>query len=535
MLIHLSIITLSFYPALISFWIFLSNFANPITIIFYLLFPLELLFCYLIIVFSSIFIAKIFLLVVNLIHKPKEGVFKRSKDDKDYIYWCLRGLIKKWPVWITHNFPMPYLDNLLFKVFGVKTNSGNYMFEGWIDCEFIEFGKNVIVGVGSVVMGAIIIDNYLIIQKTIIEDDSIIGAHSLVAPGTKFGKGTILNAVSSTHINQVLESGCVYKGTPAIKIGDYNVNEKIDNLKVILFEKSDSKEIYQNVHVETSIYDKSNIRQQTNNLKKEDKPHVRVQFHIYIPVIILNVGGSFLIPAIPFFIFLYEVLIPYLFSTPFGCINFTNLFSQFLLLITPLVLMGLYLLHLFFVALFTKLLYKWSEKLSPSRQGVLDRNFESRELNFYHHRSFLLKYPTLAFSKSPFPWLTNLALNFIGANKIGKRTTFEDQFITKEFLNTGENCYFGQFCYLTNHLVDGFFGEENITFFGVKIGNNSVLSVYCGGFPGTEIGEYSTLLPMSATVKLDKLGDNGYYAGFPLKRITKEELKKYLGGIDIGD
>ncbi len=306
-------------------------------------------------IFSSIIIAKIFLIIVNLIHKPKEGVFKRNKDDKDYIYWSLRGLIKKWPVWITHNFPMPFLDNLLFKVFGVKTNLHNYMFEGWIDCEFIEFGKNVIVGVGSVVMGAIIIDNYLIIQKTIIEDNSIIGAHSLVAPGTKFRKGAILNAVSSTHINQILDSGCIYKGTPAMKIGDYNINEKIDNLKAILFEKSDIKDIYQNVHAETLIYDKSDIQQQTNNLKTDDKHHIRVQFHIYIPIIILNVGVSFLIPAILFFFFLFEILIPYLFSTPFGWVNFTNLFTQFFLLITPLVFMGLYLLHLFFFGIIHKI------------------------------------------------------------------------------------------------------------------------------------------------------------------------------------
>lgn len=444
-------------------------------------------------------------------------------------------MVKKWPVWITHNFPMPYLDNILFKVLGVKTNLKNCMYEGWIDCEFIEFGKNIMVGVGSVVMGAVIIDDHLIIQKTIIEDKVIIGAHSLVAPGTKIGKGAILTAISSTHLNQVLEPGCVYKGIPAQRIGNYDVNEKIENYKEIFFPESDNLDISQKVQVDDVLSEEKNNPQQMNIQTEDDGKQVKVKFHIYIPVIILNVGGSFLIPAIPFFIYFYEILIPYLFSTPITWTNFVNLFSQFLLLITPLVFMGLYLLHLFFIALFTKLLYKWTEKLQPSKQGILDRDFGSKELNFYHHRSFLLKYPILAFSKGPFPWLINWALNFIGVNKIGKGTTFEDQFITKEFLTTGENCYFGQFCYLTNHLVDGVFGEENITFFGVKVGNNSILSAYCGGFPGTEIGENSTILPMSATVKLDKLGDNNFYAGFPLKGISKEKLKEYLGGMDLED
>ncbi|GAG59440.1 unnamed protein product, partial [marine sediment metagenome] len=40
--------------------------------------------------------------------------------------------------------------------------------EGWVDCEFIEFGKNVKIGQGSIIMSNIIIKDKLIIKKVIL-------------------------------------------------------------------------------------------------------------------------------------------------------------------------------------------------------------------------------------------------------------------------------------------------------------------------------------------------------------------------------
>ena len=51
---------------------------------------------------------------------------------------------------------------------GKATNS---LFEGWVDCEFIDFGKNVVVGQGSIIQSAVIVGNLIIIRKTIIDDD----------------------------------------------------------------------------------------------------------------------------------------------------------------------------------------------------------------------------------------------------------------------------------------------------------------------------------------------------------------------------
>ena len=172
---------------------------------------------YVSLVFVSLFFTKILLVIINLFHKPKEGIFLRDPSNKDYRYWSIRNTIKKWTAWIAHKFPLPFLDNICFKLFGVKTKFSNSLFEGWVDTEFIEFGKNVVVGQASIIQSAVIIGNLFIVKKTIIEDNVRIGAHSVIMPGTYMKKNSVLAASSLTTIGQELEEGWVYLGAPAKK------------------------------------------------------------------------------------------------------------------------------------------------------------------------------------------------------------------------------------------------------------------------------------------------------------------------------
>jgi hypothetical protein len=140
-----------------------------------------------------------------------------------------------------------------------------------------------------------------------------------------------------------------------------------------------------------------------------------------------------------------------------------------------------------------------------------------------------LKYPVFAFSRSPFPWLLNWELKFLKSNKIGKGTVLEETFLHSH-IDFGKNTYLGTSSHITNHLVDGVYGSENLTFIGAKIDDNSVFNAITGGLPGTEVGKDSTLLPSCTTIKFDKLGSNGIYAGFPAIRLSKEQIEKILGG-----
>ncbi len=216
LIFYLIIVWFSFIPVFLELWIywqFLWSYTRPIH--FYTFLPLLIIPMYVSLVFSATFIAKIFHLIVNAIHKPRTGVFLRHPSDKDYRYWCIRNVIKRWPFWLSHRFPFPFLNNICFKVFGVKTKFSNSLFEGWVDTEFIEFGKNVVIGQGSVAMASMIIGNLLIIKKTVIEDDVRIGSHAIIMPGTHIKKRSVLASNSVTTVNQILDEGYIYVGVPA--------------------------------------------------------------------------------------------------------------------------------------------------------------------------------------------------------------------------------------------------------------------------------------------------------------------------------
>ncbi|MHA1804059.1 MAG: DapH/DapD/GlmU-related protein [Promethearchaeota archaeon] len=218
LIFHFLNLWFSFLPPILVFWVYWQLFWDQVRPVhFYIYLPILIFFLYLTLAASALVFAKLLLIIVNAIHPPKEGVFLRDPSDKDYRYWSLRNVIKKWPFWICHRFPFPFLDNIAFKMFGVKTKFSNSLFEGWVDTEFMEIGKNVVVGQGAVVMSALIIGNFLIIRKTVIEDNVRIGAHAIVLPGTHIGKNCVLNTWSTTIVGQELEAGWIYNGGPAKK------------------------------------------------------------------------------------------------------------------------------------------------------------------------------------------------------------------------------------------------------------------------------------------------------------------------------
>lgn len=214
---YIFLVWISLFVMQFEFWWYWNLLYESRFIQFVIFLPLLIFIMYLTMVFVSLLFAKILLIITNLIHKPREGVFLRHPKDKDYKYWVIRNVIKKWPIWLAHKFPFPFLDNICFKIFGVKTKFSNSLFEGWVDTEFIVFGKNIVVGQGSVLQSAVIIGNLFIIRKTVIGDNVRIGVHSVVMPGTIIGNNSILAASSITTVGQKLDDGWIYLGAPAKK------------------------------------------------------------------------------------------------------------------------------------------------------------------------------------------------------------------------------------------------------------------------------------------------------------------------------
>ncbi|MFX1567334.1 MAG: acyltransferase [Promethearchaeota archaeon] len=169
----------------------------------------------------SLLLAKLILVILKLIHRPCEGLFKIERGDRDYSYFCLRVSVKKYIFWIWNNFCFPWANNFAFKMCDIKTDLKSTMFDGWSDVEFIEYGNNIMIGQGAQILSSIIVrienTDYLLIKKVVIGDHVVLGAYSIVSPGTIVGKGATLGVWTVTHINQILDPDWIYVGNPAQK------------------------------------------------------------------------------------------------------------------------------------------------------------------------------------------------------------------------------------------------------------------------------------------------------------------------------
>ncbi|MBA7657813.1 hypothetical protein ES703_65756 [subsurface metagenome] len=270
---------------------------------------------------------------------------------------------------------------------------------------------------------------------------------------------------------------------------------------------------------EPSDSDESN-----NEIIKEEQS---LQFHLYIIIFFIIYYISWVIPGFVFWLYFFFPFRIY-FLENLGFISiFTDFQSLIILLFMPLVIIGCYLIHLFLIGLITRLIWRITERISPSKSGIIPRNIRSRTANYYHIRSFMIKYGKNTFNKGIFPWLSNWFFNFVGSNKIGKGTTFEESVGMDKFIDIGENCYIGVNTTLASHFVEGIFG--NISYFEIKVGNNVTSAAFANIAPGCEIFDDSYLLPLASTPKHSILkGGKHFYYGMPMRRIFRRKIMKYL-------
>ncbi|MHA2390677.1 MAG: hypothetical protein ACXAEX_01805 [Promethearchaeota archaeon] len=256
------------------------------------------------------------------------------------------------------------------------------------------------------------------------------------------------------------------------------------------------------------------------------KEEVSLQFHLYILIFACIFYGSWILPGICFFLYVIQIFLPFVLETS----SFLALFLEFEPLLAflsmPLVLIGSYLLHLFIIGLLTRLFWKITEKISPSKSGVIPRNIRSKAANYYHIRSFMIKYGKNSFTKGALPWLSNWFFNTVGSNKIGKGTTLEESVGMDKFINIKDNCYIGVNSTLASHLLTGVFG--NISYFEINVGKNVTSGAMSQIGPGSELHDNSFLLPLASTSKHSILKGNNYYWGIPLRKIFRKKTMQYL-------
>jgi acetyltransferase-like isoleucine patch superfamily enzyme len=488
LIIYFTIIWSSILPLSLEFYIFWKLFEKDLFLFIFLL-PFQIYIGYFLLGLSSTFIAKFFLTIINLVHRPREGIFRKNKKDRDYYFWSLRAVIKKWPIWISKFIPLPIITKLNLK-----------WFEN--DSEFIEYGKHVSNGKGTSIRASMIFRDFLLIQKVKIGDNVIIGANSFIAPGTQIGRNTIIGTMSSTKFNQNLKSNSIYNGFPLKSLT--NSNNSIEKIKKGLFETIQR----------TYNSDNENDQKQKNN--SEHKFLKNLNYNLFIFAIIYFTSNA--IPILGIIYLGSEFFIPHFLQCPNFLSIFNNSHTLIVFLSTPLVLIMFYIINLIILILIGKILYKIIQYRNPIKEGTFNWEHKNKDFNNYFKRSFLLRYIRWKIQKSPFPWLMKFAFNFIGNCQIGKDTVLEDSYISKELLKVGNNVYIGK-SLITNHLWD-----TNLTLKKIIIGDNVIIPELCCIAPGTKIENNVLLLPLSVTSKCEKLTENSVYQNSPLIRISNQEL-----------
>ncbi|MHA1509089.1 MAG: hypothetical protein ACTSO6_10350 [Promethearchaeota archaeon] len=253
---------------------------------------------------------------------------------------------------------------------------------------------------------------------------------------------------------------------------------------------------------------------------------IKLQFHWYLSIFFVIYYLSYVVSGIIFMTYIIVIFVPHVLLVDNLIAIFTNPDSLLAFLALPLVIVVSYVSRLFIVGLISRIFWRFTEYRSPTKDGVIPRNIGSKTANYYHIRSFMIKYGKNAFMKGVFPWLANWFFNFVGTGIIKKGSTLEESVVTDKNINVGKNCYIGVNSALSSHFVEGIFG--NIVFFEIKLGENVTLGGFNNIAPGCELSDNSYLLPIAAATKHNKTKGDNYYFGMPFRRIFKKKIMDYL-------
>lgn len=526
-----------------------------------LLFPLSLMLWWIAWAFCAVFVARLFLSIARLLHKPREGIFNADKTDKDYRYWHLRAAIRKFGIWAVHTFPMPWMDIPAFKILGLKQEGGGTaFFDAFVDPEFLEVGDNTLFGLGSYILTSMVAGGKFILKKTRLGRYTLVGAEAVVGPGANIGDDVVHGSVSTTSVGQEMESGWIFMGQPCRKMKENKMAQTLQYKKTDVVEAGRTEahtKVYYTKAVEagTSIKDvhKKEVQAQmiqdgknsdeeagegsrvvVPEVPKEKKQHLN--YGLCIGSFIVFFFVSYVIPCIIAYLYYSMYLLPAIFTPEFSFYELIPMVTSFsmskLIAFTtiPFAFIGLYALHLFLYIWVGRFFVRAAEKKWPVAIGVYERDFAKTGhlLKWYHYRHFIVRILKWRISHCMFPWLINWAWKFLGVAKLGKGVVLEDHFLPPELLQIDDNGYIGSGVVVGTHTVEGVFGRLVIA--GAIVGKNCSIMPNALLGPGPHLEDDSHILPRGACAKAYHLRSGGYYWGIPVYKLSKSQTRKLLKG-----
>ncbi len=178
-----------------------------------------------VILFNVIYLLE--LLLVRLpIPTPREGVYStKGFPDRQLVWITLLGVLTKaryqvpFPGFLVfHLANLPPLCWLVSRIFGPKSQSCYATEPEILDPSLVEIGRNVIIGYGTRIVAHIQEADKVTIQKTIIEDDVLVGGEVSILAGVRLRKGCVIGARSLLLPGTVVGPHEFWAGIPAKRI-----------------------------------------------------------------------------------------------------------------------------------------------------------------------------------------------------------------------------------------------------------------------------------------------------------------------------
>jgi acetyltransferase-like isoleucine patch superfamily enzyme len=109
-------------------------------------------------------------------------------------------------------------EGWLLRRFGSKVGKRCAIHDAIISPEFVEIGKNVILGLGAVVQSYWYEQDRFIIGKVVIGDNAIVGSHTGLLPFTNIGEDAVVDSEAFVLPQSEVPAGTFVAGKPAVPV-----------------------------------------------------------------------------------------------------------------------------------------------------------------------------------------------------------------------------------------------------------------------------------------------------------------------------
>jgi hypothetical protein len=182
-----------------------------------------------VLIFNVIYLC-ILLVLRALLPAPREGDYSIAASGRiswNMFSWALLGILVKakhqapFPAFLVfHIANLPPLCWLVTRIFGPHSRSVLVLDPPVPDPHLTEIGRNVVVGNMTSIIAHSHYRDHIEVRKTVIEDDVMIGAHSLIYGGCTIKRGAVVYGGSIVRPNTVIGENEAWGGVPARKIKD---------------------------------------------------------------------------------------------------------------------------------------------------------------------------------------------------------------------------------------------------------------------------------------------------------------------------